>query len=260
MIKTELSKMFRSPSIYLAIVLGTLSCASGLFSYYDTASWSYSAGMSFEISAYNAWLDCLSVGSSIYRLIVPLLIVPFLDSYFNEKKSGYQYFILSRNTKKSYYITKWGVGVISSAFIVFIILFITFLICLVLFPLNQPIDSMTHLHKNFGLSLFLKHPAFSIFLLILSNLYFSAVYYTISFGFINVIHRRFVLLLIPFFLYLLQLIIWQFFNLPCFSPLIFIAYYEVVGLTPNKMIVTGIVYFLVALLMFLFGYWSDKDL
>lgn len=245
-------------SLYVAIVIGILSCLCGLYSYYDTAYWSYAAGLFEEISAYNAWLDCLSVGSSIYRVLLPLIIVPFLDSYFSERKSGYQNFVLARASRNRYFFTKWFVGVISAVGITFLVLTTTLAVCIALFPLNQPLDAMTHLHKNFGLALFLRRPMLCIFLMILSNMFFSAVYYTIGFGCTHFVGNRYLLLLIPYILYTAQLLIWNFTRLPWASPLIFIAYYEVVGLTPAKMIITGIVYFLIAAILLLCCKFRDK--
>lgn len=258
MLKNELIKLLHRKSLYIAIVIGILSCVCGLFSYYDTAYWANSAGYPEEISAYNAWLDCLSVGSSIYRVLLPLIIVPFLDSYLLERTSGYQNYVLTRAGRNRYFFTKWITGVISAVGITFLVLSVTLVICVVLFPLNQPLESMTHLHKNFGLDLFLRRPGLCIFLMILSNMFFSAVYYTIGFACSNFVRNRYFLLLIPFILYIAQLLIWQFFHLPCVSPLVFIAYYEVLGLTPFSMLITGIIYFLVAAVLLLWCYLRDS--
>lgn len=260
MFKNELIKILHTKSLYAAIVIGILSCVCGLYSYYDTAYWSHAVAHFHEISAYNAWLDCLSVGSSIYRVLLPLIIVPFLDSYFLEKKSGYQNYVLARTSRNRYFFTKWFAGVLSAVGITVLVLIVTLAVCIALFPMNQPLDSMTHLHKNFGLTIFLRSPMLCIFLLILSNMFFSAVYYTIGFGCTNFVRNRYLLLLIPFILYIVQLLIWEFFLLPCVSPLIFIAYYEVVGLTPVKMLITGIVYLLIAAILLLCCKYRDRTI
>lgn len=258
MLKNEIIKLLHTKSLYVAILIGILSCVCGLYSYYDTAYWSYAAGFFEEISAYNAWLDCLSLGSSIYRVLLPLLIVPFLDNYFLERKSGYQTFILARTNRNRYFFTKWFTGVFSAAGITFLILTVTLVVCIVLFPLNQPLNSMTPLDQNFGLSMFLRHPMLCIFLMILGNIFYSVVYYTIGFGCTNFVRNRFLLLLIPFILYILQLLISEFLLLPCVSPLVFIAYYEVAGLTPFNMFVTGIVYILCAAILLLCCWYRDR--
>ena len=83
-------------------------------------------------------------------------------------------------------------------------------------------------------------------------------YYTIGFGCTNFVRNRFLLLLIPFILYILQLLISEFLLLPCVSPLVFIAYYEVAGLTPFNMFVTGIVYILCAAILLLCCWYRDR--
>lgn len=258
MLKNEMIKLLHTKSVYAAILIGIFSCICGLYSYYDTAYWAYTVGAFEEISAYNAWMDCLSVGTSVYRGLLPLLIVPFLDSYFQEQKSGYQMLVLARTTRNRYFFTKWIVGVISAAGIAFLILMVTLAVCVVLFPLNQPLASTTPLDPKFGLNMFLRHPMLWIFLMILSNMFYAAIYYTVGFGCTNFVSNRFLLMMIPFILHIFQLMIWQFLRLSCVSPLIFIAYYEAVGVTPLNMVAVGIVYILCAAAFLLCCWYLDR--
>lgn len=260
MLKNEFIKLFRTKTVYIALVIGMLSAICGLISYYDTAYWSYEVGRQEEISAYNAWLDCLSIGSSVYRLLMPLIIVPFLDSYYIEKKSGYQNFLLVRTRRIRYFFSKWFVGLCSAIGIVFITLSVTFAICVILFPLNQPLEYMTHLHKNFGLQFFLCHPLGCIILMICSNMFCAAVFYTLGYSCSNLITNRYLLMLVPFCIYIFLLLVSQIFGLACCSPLIFIAYYEVMGLNPVMMIIVGVVYLLIATIALLYCLVSDKKL
>lgn len=258
MIINELKKTLRNRSVYYSIIIGVLSCCSGIVSYSDTAYWSSIVNRQEEISAFNAWLDCLSIGSSFYRLIFPFLIIPMLDSYLLEKKEGYHTFIVSRSDKIQYYLSKWAVGSFSAVVIIGTVLIITLLICLLSFPWNDPVESMTHLTKNFGLVFFLIHPIEYIVLLIISNMYMSFVYFSIGFSCSCFIKNRYVLLLIPFIIFVSQLIIWQFLDMPLMSPLIFIAYYEVYGLTPINMIIVGIVYLICTLGLLLLSSWKEN--
>lgn len=261
MIKNEISKLLKIKALYISIAIGLVSCLTGLISYYDTAFWSYGAGLSKEISAYNAWLDCLSIGTSAYRLILPLIIVPFMDSYYLERKSGYQNYLLSRTSRKKYFFSKWFIGILSATMIVFIVLATTFAICAVLFPLNPPLPEMSHVDRNFGLDFYLENPMSYILLLILSNTFFAVIYYTVGFSLSNSIRNRYVLLLTPFIVFIIQLLVWQLFRLTYASPLIFIAFYEVKELTPVGMMITGLIYLLIAIGMLLYAYVKDtKDL
>ena len=257
MIRNEFTKIFRTKLLYVAFVVGLLACLTGLVSYYDTAYWANLAGRPEEISAYNAWLDCLSIGSSVYRIIFPLIIIPFLDSYYLERKSGYQHFIISRTGKWKYFWTKWFVGAFSAAMIILAILSITFLVCSFLFPFNQPLSETSHLHKNFGIDWFLDSPGAYIFGLILCNMFCATIYFTVAFGFSNMVGSRNLLLLIPLILYLVQLVAWQSLRIPEFSPLVFIAYYEVIGLTPEKMFYVALGDILLAMIMLCVCYIQD---
>ena len=257
MIGNEFTKLFRTRLLYVAFFVGLLTCLAGLVSYYDTAYWAKLAGRPEEISAYNAWLDCLSIGSSVYRIIFPVIIIPFLDSYYLERKSGYQHFIISRTGKWKYFWTKWFVGASSAAIIILAVLGITFFVCSLLFPFNQPLSETSHLHKNFGINWFLDRPGAYIFGLILCNMFYAVIYYTVAFGFSNIVGSRYLLLLIPLIIYLVQLIAWQSLRIPEFSPLVFIAYYEVIGLTPEKMLYVALGDTMVALIMLSVCYVQD---
>lgn len=258
MLKNEVKKIICNKNLYIALVIGLFSCLSGLFSYYDTASYAYANGRPERISAYNAWLDCLSIGSSVYRLLLPLLITPFLDSYYIERKSGYQNLVLTRSSRIKYFLTKWFAGVLSVVGIVIIILGIALLACVILFPLNSPLAETSYLHKNFGLYYFLENPIGYIVLLIFSNIFFAICYYTIGFSSSNFVYNRSILLLVPFLLYIIQLVVSQIFSIPVVSPLVFIAYYELRGLTPEMMIAAGVVYVLITLVMLSICYYLDK--
>lgn len=257
MIRNEFNKLFHTRLLYVALVVGFLSSIIGLISYYDTAYWANLAGRPEELSAYNAWLDCLSIGSSVYRIVFPLIIIPFLDSYYMERKSGYQYFIVSRTEKRKYFWAKWFVGVFSAAMIVLAVLSVTFFVCALLFPFNQPLSEASHLHKNFGINWFLDSPGAYIFGLILCNMFCAIINYTVAFGFSNIVGSRNLLLLIPLTLYLVQLVAWQSLRIPELSPLIFIAYYEVIGLTPGKMVYVALGDILLAMIMLCICYIQD---
>lgn len=257
MLYNELKKLFATKTFYIALLIGIVSCLTGLISYYDTAFWSYSAGLPEEITAYNAWLDCLSVGSSVYRLLFPLIIIPFLDSYYMERKSGYQNFILANSSRKRYFFSKWFIGMLSAMIIVLFTLTLTWIVCSLLFPLNPPLAQMSHVDRNFGFDFFLAKPKVYIFLLILSNMFLAGIYYTVGFGFSNSVRNRYVLLLVPFAIYIVQLMIWQLFRLPLASPLIFIAFYEVPNLTPEGMAMVAVIYLLVAAIALLNCYRKD---
>lgn len=256
-LRNEFRKVLHTRALYFAVAVGLLCSLCGLYSYANTAYYANAAGHGQKLSAYNAWLDCLSVGSSLYRVVAPLLIVPCLDGYFLERRSGYRNLVLARSTRGRYYVCKWFAGVLSAAGIVLVVLSVTFLVCWIFYPLNQPLSEMTHLHKNFGLEFFLDRPMVAIGLMILGNMFFAAVYFTVGFSLSGFLSNRYLLLLTPFALYLIQLLLWQTFHLPWLSPLIFVAYYEVLGLTPAMMGMVGLAYVLISALALLCGFRRD---
>lgn len=259
MFKSELKKMLSAPILYASIAIGLVSCLLGLVTYFDSVYYIKAVGELDSISAYDAWQDCLALGSSVYRVILPLLIVPFLDSYFNERASGYSVFILTRKTYLRYYLAKWFVGIISAALVVLCVLGCTLLICLLLFPENVPKAENCPFNYEWAVRLFTTYPLKYILLLIALNVYFAVIYYSFGFALSCFAKNKYIVLLTPFFIYLAQLLVWQMFNIPALSPLVFIAHYEVNWLTVDSMVYAGIGELLLALILLFVGYKKNEN-
>ena len=81
MLRIELRKVFNTKLLYVSIVLGCVSCLLGLISYGEDVAIYRQVGREELISSYQCWLNCLAMGSSVYRLILPVLIIPYLHSH-----------------------------------------------------------------------------------------------------------------------------------------------------------------------------------
>lgn len=216
MILSEFKKLFHTKLLYISLFLGLFSCILGLVSYHNNTYFMIAAGRQDMISSYQAWLECLSMGSSIYRLIFPLLIVPYLDSYYIERKSGYQNFVLSRVKRRRYFFSKLSVGIISAAANIASILLLTLLVCVTLYPENSPLIENTYINYPVAQALFISKPLVFIFLTILSNMFQAAVYFSLGFSLSCCAKNRYSVLLTPFVVYLIQLLISQALLSACF--------------------------------------------
>lgn len=231
MIKAEFKKIFRQKLFWLSVLLGTASGLLGLISYYEHASWYVAAGNEHEISAYQAWLNCLSLGSTIYRIVAPLLIAPIIDGLFVEVKSGYANFVLSRASHREFFVTKYIVGLLSASMILVLSLLLMLAVCMCLFPLNPPVESSTYLSAGFMTETFLKTPFAYIGLMLASNVLFAVLYYSFGFGMTMFTKNRYVLMLTPFLVYMVLTIIGDVLCIPALMPVVYIAPHELTGLT-----------------------------
>ena len=259
MLKVEIKKLFHTKMIYISILLGVIACSFGLIRYYDDVYIFKAVGEPSAITAYNAWLSCLSGGSSLYRIVVPLLIVPFLGSYFVERKSGYQNFLPTRCSRLKYFCSKLAVGIGSAILIVAVTLVITLAVCLFLFPANDPRPEFTFFNDQRLNSFYVSNPIVCICVLITLNMFFASLYYSIGFGLSCFVKNRYILMMIPFILFVAQLVIWETIDIPWLCPLIFIAPYEAADFSIGNACIAAAVLILASIILLVNCYRKDKQ-
>src|SRR4030095_11800022 len=108
MITLEMRRLYRGKLFYIAVSFGVMIGLVGLLSYYSDISYYKANNLNASISAFEAWLYCLGLGSgAMLQLILPMLIaLPYCDSFFQDKKSGYSNFILTRGSFGQYIRSK----------------------------------------------------------------------------------------------------------------------------------------------------------
>ncbi|MDR0919530.1 MAG: hypothetical protein LBM93_09860, partial [Oscillospiraceae bacterium] len=121
--------------------------------------------------------------------------------------------------------SKYFSGLIFALIMVFFTLIMSLLVCFILFPENIPSSDFIDIDGKLE-TIFIKSPLILIFLLILSNLFFTIIYYTVGFSSICFIKNRYLLMLLPFIVYIFFTIISQIIGIPALSPLAYIAPYE----------------------------------
>lgn len=94
-------------------------------------------------AAYSFFLGSRYIGifNKIYYMLMPLFVViPFADSYFTDRENHTIFVLLSKSTLKQYYFSKLTCVFISGEVIVFIPLFVSFLLNMVVFPTNSTVE------------------------------------------------------------------------------------------------------------------------
>ncbi len=258
MLRIELKKVFNNRLLWISIIIGAISGFMGLFSYYSDISYSIINHNFARISAYEAWLFCLSLGSgSIYRLLVPLLLIPYMDSYFNERKTGYSNMILTRTSHRKYFFSKLLAGILSANFIIVSILSLWLIVCFILFPGNIPNTETNFIPGDFMRGLYQVYPYIYIAYIYIINILFSIIFYMIGFSISSFAKKKYTVLILPFIIYLVLILVSQIFRINELYPINMIAPYEINNLTKPVLIREFLLMFMVAISMVAFFYKKD---
>ena len=251
MIQTELKKLLGNKLVYISIFIGCISCLSGLISYGNDVYIYRQVGRIELISAYQCWLGCLAMGSSVYRLILPILIIPGIDSYYIERNSGYQNFVVTRARRSKYFFLKWGVGLLSVILIVGAVLSITLCVCFILYPGNAPLEENTYINYLGLKDFFIEQPIQFVVSLIAMNILVSIIYYTFGLGISCYVKNRYGVVFAPMAAYFACMFISQIFNVSAISPIALVAPFELTGLNASAVVIAATVELVIALVFLL---------
>lgn len=204
--KKELIRAFTNPwNVLIIIIIVTLMFANAYFSgwktglnalnsqdildYKDRLFYAYYYGNTFKV-----WFDSYST----VNILVPfLLVIPYIISYRDEKKSNFRYFIFAREGKGRYLINKLLAIVISGLFIVISAELIFYTIS---FFLTYPVTGKEFLENtvSYDIDFFLKFP-YLYFLkiqLLRVTYYFALVVFSV--GITSKLDSKTSILLTPF--------------------------------------------------------------
>lgn len=243
MLKEEFKRLISSKFFYFAIILGVLMGILGLSSYYEDTAYFRDTNNGNAISSYEAWFYCLALGgTAIYKIFVPLLAsLPFCDSYIKDRKCGYINYVLIRTNFKTYFKNKLLINALAGGLAASIPLILLFLISNILFPANIPNTRFNYYPSGAFSQIYKQIPAIYIFIIILMNFLFGALYSTIGLGFSVLLKNRLAVTAIPFFLYLFLIVVTQMGQIKFLFPLTLVAPFDVIDTTPF-MIFSGFVF------------------
>lgn len=254
-VKYEFKRAF-SRAFIIALTIGVLSGIFGLVAYYYDSRWNEFS----EISCYDAWLYCLSVSEgSIYRVVFPIIIcLPYLPTFYYDRKSNFLLNVTSRMPYSRYLIIKVGVGLISAMTVVFLTLGIWLGVCFALFPQNLPITEFNYVPKGVFSSCFVLHPMRYISKIILLNLITGALFYLFSMAISHVVNSKQLVIIAPFAIYLILILISQIKTFSMLNPVALVAPLEVSSFTLNQIVFQWAIIMLLSCTSIAFFYRKDK--
>ncbi|MEG2935092.1 MAG: hypothetical protein RR844_01230 [Clostridium sp.] len=209
--KVELSRSLTSKSMFTALIIGLIIVIAQVFQ--DVIPMArlideglkYNKPMVFPGSAFMHWLSqSNSMETSLYYMILPILAtIPFADSFFTDRKSGYIKNVLIRAKKKDYYISKYMATFISGGLAVVIPLIVSFLITSMILPSMLPeVTNGGVFPTSIWSKLFYTNPYFYVLGYLIIDFLFSGFIATIALSVSLIADYRFAVLIAPFLIYI----------------------------------------------------------
>ncbi len=213
MLKAELQRAFQSKMFWIAVAIGCVitgwHVVQNVIPAINVGSISISdkIQINYPNTVFNCWIggEWVSLQPTLYYIIVPILAaLPFADSFFVDQKSGYLKNVFTRCKKRDYFFSKYIAVFLSAGCAVVIPLLLNLLVTALLLPSTVP-TACTGIFPMFSNQmwsvLFFTHPYWYIFFYLLLDFVFCGLWSTLSLIVAFYVNNRFVVLLVPFLLY-----------------------------------------------------------
>ncbi len=212
-IKIELIRALKSKTMLLTLMIGSLITLSHVVVYVIPVSNFIDKALSYNKQMYSVptvfagWIGqaSYSMQSFLFYMLLPLLAtIPFGDSFFADIRTGYIKNVLIRVRKKDYYVAKYIATFISGGLVIVIPLIINLMITAMFLPSHHP--QVTSGYSNGAASmrsnLFFIHPYAYILGYLVIDFIFSGFISTIALSVSLISEYRFMVVVIPFLIYL----------------------------------------------------------
>ena len=159
---------------------------------------------SYPRSLFNSWIGAggIMLEPTLYFFLLPLLVcIPFSDSFFTDKKSGYSRNILTRVSNKKYYLAKSISVFLVGSSVAILPLLLNLFISAMYFPAIIPIltaGTFTITDGSMWVDIFYSQPFLYVFLYFLIIFFFSGLIALSSLLFSYVLSNRFLVTIAPF--------------------------------------------------------------
>jgi len=188
-LKIELKRAFCNRLFLISTIIGCIiAIAHIILNVVPTASMLGVHSGYYINSIFNQWIGLnYTFWTSLFFTIFPLLAsIPFADSFLVDRKSGYIKNILTRTSKKNYYISKFIAVFLSGGFAVAIPLLLDFYLTALFFPAVIP-DISSGIFALFAnstwASAFYTHPFAYVFLYLLLIFVVSGILASVALAF-----------------------------------------------------------------------------
>lgn len=218
-LKIELKKAFQNKLFWVTIVIaGFIAVLSAIYNiqviqgekaYYANIVTQYSTEAvnpnSPLYSLFNHWIceDFSSLASTMFFMLFPIFaVLGYGWSLFSEQKSGYIKNIVTRVSKRSYFLSKYIATFLSGGILVAVPVILNFLLVSMFVPAVKP-DIFYDIGWTVGADsmfseYFYTQPFVYVFLRILVVFLFSGAIATISYTLAFFVRNRFAVILFPF--------------------------------------------------------------
>lgn len=226
LIKIELSRAFKNKYFYIALFLGialtTWNYIDCVLPYADDIDSIYAKG-GFPSNTFNSWIGnkSFSLSYQIFYQALPFLIcLPFANSFFCDKQSGYIKNVFIREEKGNYFMAKYISVFLSSGTVAVIPIITNVIFCAMTFPSLVPEESL-RLYAMFNTSLwgniFYSTPFIFVLLYCCFLFLFFGFMATSAISISFFVTNRFVAMASPYIIYLFISTVLS--NINCFTSL-----------------------------------------
>lgn len=213
MIKIEISRAFNNTLFWIALLIGCAISVSHIITsvvpmlqYMDNI---VQIGR-FPHSVFTKVLgsEGMSLETVLFYYILPIIaVIPFADSFYTDRKSGYIKNVFIRTKKTNYFVGKYIAVFLSAGVVVCIPLLLNVFFTAAILPSAMPVPELQGLFPIFNFrmwsGIYYSNPYLYIFLYIMLDAVFAGVLALISLSATYFVSNRFMVLLTPFIIYIL---------------------------------------------------------
>jgi len=218
-LKIELKRAFCNRLFLISLLIGcVIATAQFVFVVCDCIQYVKIVPGHYMLSVFNQSICFMpSFWTNLFFMIFPILAaLPFADSFFTDRKSGYIKNIFTRTNKNHYYISKYIAVFLSGGLVVIIPLILNLYLTALVIPSVIPDVASQGFSLSgcgaIGASVFYTHPYIYFFVYTALIFVTAGLLATIALAFSNIIKFKYIIVLTPFLIFLLSSFASDFFN------------------------------------------------
>lgn len=258
MIKIELSRAIKNKMFIFALMVGCAIVTAQFIRYpLDSSRYTYMDKDFYPVSVFQQWIGAYNYGieTYLYFLIAPILAtLPYGDSFFSDKTSGYIKNVFIRTKKSNYYISKYIATFVVGGIVVVLPLLLNLYLTTMSLPsiipqVSTKTSTISSLSMWYGL--YYNHPLVYVFLYLLLDFFFFGLIATIALSISNSVNNKFVVLLSPFLYYVIFSFILRALGFGIYDPSAFLVPYQpYLGFKFSIILAEGIMLFIITFCTF----------
>src|SRR5690625_417060 len=195
LLKIELTKAIKNKFFVTTLIIGlvfTLFSAWYRIDLYQYTQWQLnnSGGnqMTQAFNLYNNWIggEAISLGFVFFFTLLPLLaVMPYGWSYYIENKTGYVKAVVTRSSKREYFLTKYIATFIAGGLVILIPLVVNFVVVALFVPAVTPTISYAVFclirKSHMASQMYYTYPILCVLLYLILDFIFAASVDTLTF-------------------------------------------------------------------------------